>query len=242
MMLTLEKMSVSYGPIQAVRDIDISVSEGEIVTLLGPNGAGKSSTLKAIMGLHPASSGRVLFEGQPITGMATEKIVRLGMTLTPEGRHIFSGLTIEENLRLGAASQKDRVQVDETRDKVFALFPILKERLNQNAGTLSGGEQQQLAIARSLMSVPRLLLLDEPSLGLAPQIVDQIFSLIAELRQQGLTILLVEQNAEMSLEISDRGYVFSNGQIELEGSREFLKSSKDIASTYLGMEKSDPHE
>jgi len=174
--------------------------------------------------------------------MATEKIVRLGMTLTPEGRHIFSGLTIEENLRLGAASQRDRVQVGEARDKVFTLFPILKERLNQNAGTLSGGEQQQLAIARSLMSVPRLLLLDEPSLGLAPQIVDQIFSLIAELRQQGLTILLVEQNAEMSLEISDRGYVFSNGQIELEGSREFLRSSKDIASTYLGMEKSDPHE
>ena len=237
MMLTLEKMSVSYGPIKAVRDIDISVAEGEIVTLLGPNGAGKSSTLKAIMGLHPAASGRVLFEERPITGMATEKIVRLGMTLTPEGRHIFSGLTIEENLRLGAASQRDRMQVEETREKIFALFPILKERLNQNAGTLSGGEQQQLAIARSLMSAPKLLMLDEPSLGLAPQIVDQIFSLIAELRQNGLTILLVEQNAEMSLEIADRGYVFANGQIELEGDSDFLRSSKDIASTYLGMEK-----
>jgi branched-chain amino acid transport system ATP-binding protein len=237
MMLTLEKMCVNYGPIQAVRDIDISVAQGEIVTLLGPNGAGKSSTLKAIMGLHPASSGRVLFEGQRISGMATEKIVRLGMTLTPEGRHVFSGLTIEENLKLGAASQKDSELVEETREEVFALFPILKERLNQNAGTLSGGEQQQLAIARSLMSAPRLLLLDEPSLGLAPQIVDQIFSLISDLRQKGLTILLVEQNAEMSLEIADRGYVFANGQIELEGSREFLRSSKDIASTYLGMEK-----
>lgn len=159
------------------------------------------------------------------------------MTLTPEGRQIFSGLTIEENLKLGAASRKDRKQVEETREQVFTLFPILKERHNQNAGTLSGGEQQQLAIARSLMSAPRLLLLDEPSLGLAPQIVDQIFTLIADLRQQGLTILLVEQNAEMSLEISDRGYVFSNGQIELEGSRDMLRSSKAIASTYLGMEK-----
>ncbi|CAB1077105.1 Branched-chain amino acid transport ATP-binding protein LivF (TC 3.A.1.4.1) [Olavius algarvensis Delta 1 endosymbiont] len=236
-MLSLKNVSVNYGPIQAIRDISISVSRGEIVTLLGPNGAGKSSTLNAIMGLHPVSSGRIVFEEQPITGMATEKIVRGGMTLTPEGRHVFAGLTIEENLRLGAASRRDRRQIAATRAEVFELFPILNERLNQFAGTLSGGEQQQLAIARSLMSAPSLLLLDEPSLGLAPRIVDQIFTLIADLRRRGLTILLVEQNAEMSLEIADRGYVFSNGQIDLFGSSDDLRASDEVARTYLGIAK-----
>ena len=236
-MLSLENVSVKYGPIQAIRDISISVSQGEIVTLLGPNGAGKSTSLKAIMGLHPVSAGRIVFEGQPITGMVTEKIVRSGMTLTPEGRHVFAGLTIEENLRLGAASRRDRRQIAATRAEVFELFPILKERLQQLGGTLSGGEQQQLAIARSLMSAPRLLLLDEPSLGLAPRIVDQIFKLIADLRCRGLTILLVEQNAEMSLEIADRGYVFSNGQIDLAGSSQQLRASDEVARTYLGIAK-----
>ncbi|MBW2092652.1 MAG: ABC transporter ATP-binding protein [Deltaproteobacteria bacterium] len=236
-MLTLENVSVNYGPIQAVRDLSISVSSGEIVTILGPNGAGKSTTLKAIMGLHPASSGRIIFKDRPVTGMATEKIVKLGMTLTPEGRHVFAGLTVEENLRLGAAARRDRLAVAETQAEVFELFPILKERLRQLAGTLSGGEQQQLAIARSLMSAPSLLLLDEPSLGLAPQIVDQIFNLIADLRRRGLTLLLVEQNAEMALEISDRGYVIVNGQIELAGSSEELCASDDVAYTYLGIEK-----
>jgi branched-chain amino acid transport system ATP-binding protein len=235
-MLKVENISVSYGPIRAVRDIQLSVSSDEIVALLGPNGAGKSTTLKALMGLHPVSSGRIMFEDQVITGLATEQIVRLGMTLTPEGRKVFAGLTIDENLRLGSAARKDRSGIVQTRSEVLELFPILQERLNQFAGTLSGGEQQQLAIARSLMSAPRLLLLDEPSLGLAPQIVDQIFDLISDLRRRGLTILLVEQNAEMALEIADRGYIYSNGNIELTGSSAELRASDDIANTYLGIE------
>jgi len=236
MMLSVENISVSYGPIRAIRDIRLSVSSGEIVALLGSNGAGKSTTLKALMGLHPVSSGRIIFEDQVISGMATDQIVRRGMTLTPEGRKVFAGLTIDENLRLGSAARKDRADIAKTRAEVLGLFPILGERLHQFAGTLSGGEQQQLAIARSLMSAPRLLLLDEPSLGLAPQIVDQIFDLIADLRQGGLTILLVEQNAEMALEIADRGYIYSNGKIELTGTGAELGASDDVANTYLGIE------
>lgn len=235
-MLSVENISVSYGPIRAIRDIRLSVSSGEIVALLGSNGAGKSTTLKALMGLHPVSSGRIIFEDQVISGMATDQIVRRGMTLTPEGRKVFAGLTIDENLRLGSAARKDRADIAKTRAEVLGLFPILGERLHQFAGTLSGGEQQQLAIARSLMSTPRLLLLDEPSLGLAPQIVDQIFDLIADLRQGGLTILLVEQNAEMALEIADRGYIYSNGKIELTGTGAELGASDDVANTYLGIE------
>ncbi len=235
-MLKVEDISVSYGTIRAVRDIRLDVADGEIVAILGPNGAGKSTTLKALMGLHPVTSGRVMFEDQVITGLATEQIVRLGMTLTPEGRKVFAGLTIDENLRLGSAARKDRSGVVQTRSEVLDLFPILRERLNQFAGTLSGGEQQQLAIARSLMSAPRLLLLDEPSLGLAPQIVDQIFDLISDLRQRGLTILLVEQNAEMALEIADRGYIYSNGNIELTGTSAELRASDEVANTYLGIE------
>ena len=236
MMLSVENISVSYGPIRAIRDIRLSVSSGEIVALLGSNGAGKSTTLKALMGLHPVSSGRIIFEDQVISGMATDQIVRRGMTLTPEGRKVFAGLTIDENLRLGSAARKDRADIAKTRAEVLGLFPILGERLHQFAGTLSGGEQQQLAIARSLMSAPRLLLLDEPSLGLAPQIVDQIFDLIADLRQGGLTILLVEQNAEMALEIADRGYIYSNGKIELTGTGAELGALDDVANTYLGIE------
>ncbi|MBW2410156.1 MAG: ABC transporter ATP-binding protein [Deltaproteobacteria bacterium] len=235
-MLKVENISVSYGPIRAIRDIQLSISGGEIVALLGPNGAGKSTTLKALMGMHPVTSGRVMFEDQIINGLATEQIVRLGMTLTPEGRKVFAGLTIDENLRLGSAARKDRAGVAQTRSEVLGLFPILQERLNQFAGTLSGGEQQQLAIARSLMSAPRLLLLDEPSLGLAPQIVDQIFELISDLRQRGLTILLVEQNAEMALEIADRGYIYANGNIELTGTSTELRASDEVANTYLGIE------
>jgi len=235
-MLSVENISVSYGPIRAIRDIRLSVSSGEIVALLGSNGAGKSTTLKALMGLQPVSSGRIIFEDQVISGMATDQIVRRGMTLTPEGRKVFAGLTIDENLRLGSAARKDRADIAKTRAEVLGLFPILGERLHQFAGTLSGGEQQQLAIARSLMSAPRLLLLDEPSLGLAPQIVDQIFDLIADLRQGGLTILLVEQNAEMALEIADRGYIYSNGKIELTGTGAELGALDDVANTYLGIE------
>ena len=233
-MLSLINVSVSYGPIQAVRNVSIDVSSGEVVALLGPNGAGKSSLLRAIMGLHPISSGQIDFEGQSINGIATEKIVRRGLTLTPEGRQVFAGLTVYENLRLGAAARRDRKEIDKTRSMVFELFPILSDRRSQQAGTLSGGEQQQLAIARSLMSDPRLLMLDEPSLGLAPVIVDQIFRLIVHLRESGLTLLLVEQNAELSLEIADRGYVFASGEIEMSGTSQDLRSSTDIMAAYLG--------
>ena len=233
-MLSLQNVSVSYGLIQAVRKVSIQVSASEVVTLLGPNGAGKSSLLRSIMGLHPISSGQINFEGQSISGIATEKIVRRGLTLTPEGRQVFAGLTVYENLRLGAAARRDRKEITKTHGMVFELFPILSDRRSQQAGTLSGGEQQQLAIARSFMSNPRLLMLDEPSLGLAPVIVNQIFGLIANLRKNGLTILLVEQNAEMSLEIADRGYVFASGEIEKSGTSQDLRTSTDIMAAYLG--------
>ena len=233
-MLSLQNVSVSYGPIQAVRNANIEIASGEMVTLLGPNGAGKSSLLRAIMGLHPISTGEITLNGQTINGMATEKIVRCGLTLTPEGRQVFAGLTVYENLRLGAASRADRKEINDSRKMVFDLFPILSDRRNQNAGTLSGGEQQQLAIARSLMSKPKLLMLDEPSLGLAPIIVDQIFDLIARLRDDGLTILLVEQNAELSLQIADRGYVFATGEIEMSGTSQELRSTSKIMAAYLG--------
>ena len=236
-MLVLENVTVRYGQIQAVRDLSLSVSKGEIVTLLGPNGAGKSTILNSIMGLHPLSSGRILFKDQSINGLAPEEIVRMGMTLTPERRQIFSGLTIEENLRLGATARRDREAVKATLEMVFGLFPILFQRRRQQGGTLSGGQQQQLAIARSLMSGPELLLLDEPSIGLAPLIVDSIFTFLSELRHKGLTMLLVEQNAEMALEIADRGYVFTNGQIEMSGTSDELQTSTDVINAYLGIEK-----
>ncbi|MBW2619581.1 MAG: ABC transporter ATP-binding protein [Deltaproteobacteria bacterium] len=198
--------------------------------------AGKSSTLGAIMGLIPVSSGKIEFEGEPITGLAPEQIVWRGMTLVPEGRRIFPGLTVDENLRLGASFRRDRETVAADRDEVFELFPVLAERKNQVAGTLSGGEQQQLAVARALMSAPHLLLLDEPSLGLAPRIVDTIFDLIAELRRRGLTILLVEQNSERALEIADRGYVFTNGQVALSGTASELVASDSVTRAYMGIE------
>jgi len=233
-MLSLQNVSVSYGPIQAVRNANIEITSGEVVALLGPNGAGKSSLLRAIMGMHPISSGAITLSGQTINGMATEKIVRCGLTLTPEGRQVFAGLSVYENLRLGAASRGNRKEVNDLRRMVFDLFPILSDRRNQQAGTLSGGEQQQLAIARSLMSKPKLLMLDEPSLGLAPVIVDHIFDLIARLRDDGLTILLVEQNAELSLQIADRGYVFASGEIEMSGTSQELRSTSKIMAAYLG--------
>ena len=236
-MLDLKNVGVRYGAIQAVRDASLSVSTGEIVTLLGPNGAGKSSTLGAVMGLVPVpSGGEISFEGQSITGLSPEQIVWRGMTLVPEGRHVFPGLTVGENLRLGGSFRRDRQAVAANLAEVFELFPVLSERLNQLGGTLSGGEQQQLTVARALMSAPRLLLLDEPSLGLAPRIVDTIFELIAELRNRGLTILLVEQNAERALEIADRGYVFTNGQISLAGSAAELLASGEVTRAYMGIE------
>lgn len=235
LILSVENLSVYYGPIQAVRDISFDVAEGEIVALLGANGAGKSSTLNAIMGLVPGRAKDIRLKGAAIGELPPEAIVRRGMTLVPEGRQVFSQLTVEENLVLGGFAKGVRSSfVAQKRDELLVLFPILAERWTQAAGTLSGGEQQQLAIARALMSDPAVLLLDEPSLGLAPQIVDRIFELVSELRQGGLTVLLVEQNVEQSLEIADHAHVLANGTVALSGRAEDLLETTGIERAYLG--------
>ncbi len=233
-LLSLSGLDVRYGAIQAVRNLGLEVGEGEIVALLGANGAGKSTTLKAIVGLAP-SKGRIEFAGRSIAGRDTEEIVRSGLTMVPEGRRVFPSLTVAENLRLGAATRSDPAATDRLRQEVESLFPILAERAGQAAGTLSGGQQQQLAIGRALMSEPKLLLLDEPSLGLAPQIVDDIFDLILRLKARGLTILLVEQDAIAALDIADRAYVMANGRIIMAGPAAELRASEQVAHAYLGM-------
>jgi branched-chain amino acid transport system ATP-binding protein len=232
--LELEDVYVRYGAIAALRGISINVEQGEMVALIGVNGAGKSTTLMTIAGVLKPTQGTITFEGQSIVGQSPEEIVRQGLALVPEGRRIFPGLTVEENLRLGAAIRSDRAAVQRDIDEMCTRFPILGERLNQAAGTLSGGEQQQLAIARGLMSRPSLLMLDEPSLGLAPILVEEIFELVAQLRETGVTILLVEQNVERTLEIADRAYLLNTGQVEFEGPVEELRRRVDVVSTYLG--------
>jgi branched-chain amino acid transport system ATP-binding protein len=234
-LLSVERLSVTYDAIRAVRDLDFHVEAGEIVAILGANGAGKSSTLNAIMGLVPKVEGSVRLDGQEVVGMRPERIVRLGMTLTPEGRRVFPALTVDENLLLGAIPLRDKSEADGLRQAAYARFPVLADRRGQAAGTLSGGEQQQLAIARSLMSHPRILLLDEPSLGLAPKFVDLIFDLIQELRADGVTILLVEQNVDRTLSIADRGYVLGAGELQLSGSAPDLRASSGIERAYLGI-------
>ncbi|HEX5465314.1 MAG TPA: ABC transporter ATP-binding protein [Candidatus Limnocylindrales bacterium] len=215
--------------------MSLSVEPGEIVAILGANGAGKSSTLNAIMGLAPKTGGRVVFDGDEVQGLGPERIVRRGMTLTPEGRRIFPKLTVEENLTLGAIPLRDRSHAAGLRAGMFERFPILRQRRAQAAGTLSGGEQQQLAIARSLMCEPRLLMLDEPSLGLAPRFVDLIFDLLVALRGDGVTILLVEQNVDRTLSIGDRGYVLASGELRLSGSADDLRRSTGVERAYLGI-------
>ena len=233
-LLVIEGLRVRYGAIEAVRGVDLDVRPGEIVALLGANGAGKSSVLNAIMGLAPTAAGRAVFRDEDITGRAPEYIVRRGMTLCPEGRQVFESLTVEENLALGSAARRDRKAVNETRGRMLELFPAIARRLRQTAGTLSGGEQQMLSLARAMMSVPRLLLLDEPSLGLAPRIVDTIFELVERLRARGATILLVEQNVDLALEIADRGYVLAAGRIVLAGEAATLRDAGEIERAYLG--------
>jgi branched-chain amino acid transport system ATP-binding protein len=233
-MLSISDLDVRYGAIQAVRGVSLDVAEGEIVALLGANGAGKTTTLKAAVGLVPTTRGEIRFAGKPITGRDTEDIVIAGMTLVPEGRRVFPSLTVTENLRLGAATRRNAAEIEQSRNEVLTLFPILAERAHQAAGTLSGGQQQQLAIGRALMSAPKLLLLDEPSLGLAPQVVDDIFDLILRLKARGLTILLVEQDAVAALDIADRAYVMANGRVVMSGDAATLRASDEVAHAYLG--------
>ncbi len=236
-LLQVNGLHVRYGAVEAVRGISLSIAEGEIVTLLGANGAGKSSTLNAIVGLAPPHAGEIVFAGSNLVGQPTESVVRLGLTLTPEGRRVFGSLTTEENLLLGSLPLRDPANDRSLNlSKMYDLFPILAERRAQIAGTLSGGQQQMLAIARSLMSSPKLLLLDEPSLGLAPQIVDTIFEQIVALRNDGITVLLVEQNVAMSLEVADRGYIMASGAIVTGGTSAELNSSSVVEQAYLGHE------
>lgn len=231
-MLDVSALKVKYGEVAAVKCINLSVPQGTIVVLLGANGAGKSSTLNAISGLVP-SQGAITFEGQSLSNQPAEAVVCRGVSLTPEGRRVFPSLTVAENLHLGGAAHAKGDVLRQRIETELDRFPILRERFNQKAGLLSGGEQQMLAIARSLMSAPRLLLLDEPSLGLAPQMVDKVFDLIQDLKTKGLTVLLVEQNAERALEIADHGYVLQSGEIALAGTGAELSSSDLVKQAYL---------
>ncbi len=233
-LLALESVNVFYGAIHALRDVSITVRSGEVVTLIGANGAGKSTTLRAITGLELPRKGRVLFEGRDITAVPAHRRVALGISMAPEGRGIFANLTVAENLEMGGYLQRGRGRVAEGIDRGFHLFPRLAERRKQRAGTLSGGEQQMLAIARALMSRPKLLLLDEPSLGLAPLVCQTIFSTIDEIKNSGTTVLLVEQNAHAALRSSNRGYVLETGQVILQGSSAELSDNPRVREAYLG--------
>lgn len=232
-MLKVQDLSVHYGMIQAVHNVSFEVKQGEIVSLIGANGAGKTTILRTISGLVRPSNGQIIFEGKNIEKAAPQKIVADGLSQVPEGRHIFSGLTVQENLDMGAFLRKDST-LKEDFEQIFAKFPILKERRNQDAATLSGGEQQMLAMGRALMSKPKLLLLDEPSMGLAPIFIKEIFSIIQEIQAQGTTVLLIEQNAKMALSIANRGYVLETGKIVLEGTGKELLASEAVRKAYLG--------
>lgn len=233
-MLKVKNLSVHYGMIQAIKDISFEVNEGEIVTLIGANGAGKSTILRTISGLVKPSSGEIEYLGKPIHNVATRKIVEQGIAQVPEGRHVFKGLTVQENLDLGSFTRKDKQNLAGDLEAVFERFPILRERKNQDAATLSGGEQQMLAMGRALMTKPKLLLLDEPSMGLAPIFIKEIFHIIQDIQKQGTTILLIEQNANVALQIADRGYVLETGNIVLTGTGEELLASDEVQKAYLG--------
>ncbi|HCM27657.1 MAG TPA: ABC transporter ATP-binding protein [Treponema sp.] len=233
-MLKIENLSVHYGGIHALQGIDLEVPEGKIVTLIGANGAGKSTTLNAIVGLARSSGGRVLYGGQEITGKPVKEIVAGGVVLVPEGRRVFPNLTVQENLSLGAYARTVKAEVEADRERVFGLFPRLLERRTQKAGTLSGGEQQMLAVGRALMSKPKVLMMDEPSLGLAPLVAKMIFDIIREINASGVTVLLVEQNAKAALEEADYGYVLETGRITLSGTGAELLADDRVRAAYLG--------
>ncbi|EJG87432.1 ABC transporter ATP-binding protein [Streptococcus infantis] len=233
-MLKVENLSVHYGMIQAVRDVSFEVNEGEVVSLIGANGAGKTTILRTLSGLVRPSSGRIEFLGQEIQKTPAQKIVASGLSQVPEGRHVFPGLTVLENLEMGAFLKKNREENQANLKKVFSRFPRLEERKNQDAATLSGGEQQMLAMGRALMSTPKLLLLDEPSMGLAPIFIQEIFDIIQDIQKQGTTVLLIEQNANKALAIADRGYVLETGKIVLSGTGKELAASDEVRKAYLG--------
>ncbi len=233
-MLELNNIHARYGAITALRGISISVSQGELVALLGANGAGKSTTLASIAGVLRPWQGDILFEGNSILGKSPEQIARLGISLVPEGRDIFPSLTVEENLRLGAFTRSEKTEYNRNLAEIFQLFPVLKERLHQPGGTLSGGEQQMVAMGRALMARPKLLLMDEPSMGLAPILVERIFETVVEINQQGTPILLVEQNALMALDVANRGYVLETGRVALADDAKALRENEQVRKTYLG--------
>ena len=233
-MLEVKNIQVAYGKIVAVKDVSIDVKQGEIVTLIGSNGAGKSTTLRTISGLIKPKSGEILFNGKRIDGVPGHEIVGMGICHSPEGRRIFPRMTVKENLELGAFLRNDKAAVNADMDRVFELFPRLKERIKQTAGTMSGGEQQMLAVSRALMGDPKLLLLDEPSMGLAPVLVELIFDTIVKIRKQGITILLIEQNATAALEVADRAYVLESGAVKMSGSAKELSSDDKVTKAYLG--------
>jgi branched-chain amino acid transport system ATP-binding protein len=234
MLLQVENLHVAYGAIRALRGISFHIEEGEVVTLIGANGAGKSTTLRTISGLLRPSEGDVLYKGASLVRTPPESIVRLGISQVPEGRRIFPRLTVQENLEMGAYTRSDPVEIGDSMARVFSSFPRLQERLSQRGGTLSGGEQQMLAMGRGLMSRPSLLLLDEPSMGLAPILVEEIFEIIGRINSEGTSILLVEQNAAMALSVADRGYVLETGSIVLEGTAQELARDPQVQAAYLG--------
>jgi branched-chain amino acid transport system ATP-binding protein len=236
MLLEVKGLCVNYGRIEAIRDISFTVNEGEVVTLIGANGAGKTTTMKTVSGLRPVRAGQILFEGKDITSMPSHERPALGISQSPEGRGVFPGMTVNENLDMGTYARADRKSkaVEQDRDRVFALFPRLKERMNQTAGTMSGGEQQMLAMGRALMAKPKLLLLDEPSMGLAPKLIAQIFEIISEINKQGTTVLLVEQNAAQALKRAHRAYILETGEIVRQGTGVELASDDAVKAAYLG--------
>jgi branched-chain amino acid transport system ATP-binding protein len=233
-LLAVEKLEVAYGGIQAVKGIDLAVAPGELVCLIGANGAGKTTTLKGICGLQPVKRGTVRYAGDTVTGRPAFELVRRGLAMVPEGRGVFGALTIEENLAMGAYVRTDRAGVASDLERVYSLFPRLRERRRQTAGTLSGGEQQMLAMGRALMSRPRMLLLDEPSMGLAPLMVQKVFETIVMVSREGVTILLIEQNAKLALEVANRGYVMESGEITLQGDAKRLLGDPAVRAAYLG--------
>ena len=235
-MLEIEDIQTFYGNIQALRGVSLHIDAGEIVTLIGANGAGKTTTLMSISGVTPPKRGKVTFLGQETTRLSTERIVSLGITQVPEGRMIFPRLTVKENLLMGGYLRRDKAELRVDEEKVYELFPVLKERRSQMGGTLSGGEQQMLAIGRALLARPKLLLLDEPSLGLAPLVVENIFEIIKQINGDGVTVLLVEQNAQMALQIAHRGYVLETGRLTLEGPARELLNDPKVRSAYLGLD------